>query len=161
MKGIFNIIKITSNYMYWISAVALVCIMFLTVSDVILRPFSSAFPGTYDLTVILGGIVAGFAIPVSTYKRTHVYMGFFIDNLSARWKKIVEAISQCFAILLFLVIGWNLILYGIKIYKSGELSPTIRFVVHPFVIGMGVACLFNCLVILVQIIEHFVKEENV
>lgn len=161
MKAIFNIIKSISNYMYWISALAIVCIILLTVLDVIGRIFYSPVYGTFDLTTLLGGVVAGFAIPLSTLKGAHVYMGFFIDSVSARWKKILTPISQCFGIVLFLILGWNLILYGMKTYKSGELSFTIRFPTYPFIISMGLACLVNCLVILVQLVEPFVKEENV
>jgi TRAP-type C4-dicarboxylate transport system permease small subunit len=64
--------------------------MVLTTSDIILRIFYKPILATYDLTIILAGIVAGFAIPLSTLKGAHVYMGFFIDNIPSRFKNEVS-----------------------------------------------------------------------
>jgi len=160
MKGFFATIKFFSNYMYYVSAVALAFIMLLTVSDVVSRLFYRPIIGVYDLTVLMGGIVIGFAIPFSTWKKVHVHMTFLTDMVSPVWRKVLMSITHCLAIFLFLVFGCNLILYGVKLYETGEVSQTIHLPFYPAVLGIGVACLINCIVLLDRLIVIFRQEEK-
>jgi TRAP-type C4-dicarboxylate transport system permease small subunit len=160
MKVIFTIIKLLSNYMYWIAGVALGCILFLTVADVIMRMFNRPITGIYDLTMLLGGIVVGFSVPHSTWKKAHIYMDFLIDKGSPGVKKILTTITTCCGIFLFLMLGWELILFGIRLHQVGEVSGDLHLPIYPFTLGIGVSFLLNTLVLLDQLVGVFWKEEN-
>lgn len=155
MKGFFPAIKALSSYMYWISGFALVCIMLITVSDVILRAFNRPIAGVYDLTILMAGVVIGFAIPFSTWKRAHVRMIFFIEKVSPDWKKGLMVLTCFLGIFIFFLIGRSLLLYGIRLYKAGEVSMTVHLPFYPVVFGMGVSCLINSMVLLYQLIGIF------
>ena len=72
-----KIIKGLSRFMYWIAGAALTAIVFLTVSDVILRLFKQPILGTYEIVSLLGAVVIGFAIPQTSIDRGQVLMDFF------------------------------------------------------------------------------------
>jgi TRAP-type C4-dicarboxylate transport system permease small subunit len=152
MKVFFVALKNLSRYMYWISGLALVCLMLLTVSDVILRAFGAPIAGVYDLTLLFAGVVIGFAIPFTTWKRAHVRMVFLIDQLSSSWKKVLMTLTYVLGIFLFLVVGRGLLLYGARIYSAGEVTMTVHLPFYPVVFGIGVSCLINCIVLLKQLI---------
>ncbi len=161
MKKIFALTKAFGTYFYWISGVALGCILLLTVADVILRGIlNRPITGIYDLTVLLGGVVVGLAIPLTTWKKAHVYMDFLIDRSSPGLKKILTIITTCCGIFLFFMLGWDLILFGIRLYKVGEVSGTIHLPIYPFTLGIGVSFLLTTLVLLHQLVAVFQKEEN-
>lgn len=155
MERFFTAIKVLSSYIYWLSGIALVCVMLLTVSDVILRYFGSPILGVYDLTVLIGGIIIGFALPLSTLKNVHVEMEFLLDKIPPGWEKVLRVISRCLEIFLFLLLGWNLILYGAKLYRVGEVSSTIYLPLYPVVLGIGVSCFINSLVLFYQLVTIF------
>ncbi len=146
--------------MYWISGVALACLMFLTVSDVVLRVFNRPITGVYDLTMLLGGVIIGLAIPFSTWKGAHVYMGFFIESVPEAWRRIILPVTYGLGIFLFLLLGYRLIVYGTRLYEQGEVSLTVHIPLYPVVVGIGVSCLINTLVLLEQLMAVFGKEER-
>lgn len=160
MDGVFKSIKALSKYMSWISGAALAFLMLLTVSDVIGRFFDNPITGTYDMTGLLGGVIIGLAIPFSTWKGTHVHMGFFIDSAPAKLKKVLLPITHSLGILLFLLIGWNIVVYGKSLYRSGDVSPTMHLPLYPVITCIGIACLVNCLILLHRLVELFGKEER-
>jgi TRAP-type C4-dicarboxylate transport system permease small subunit len=155
LKGFFSAIKAWSDYMYWISGFALACIMLITTGDVILRAFNRPIAGVYDLTMFLGGVVIGLAIPRTTWKRAHVRMVFFIEKVPSGWKKVLMALTSVLGIFIFLLIGRSLLLYGLSIHKAREVSMTIHLPFYPVVYGMGVSCLINSIVILYQLLGIF------
>jgi TRAP-type C4-dicarboxylate transport system permease small subunit len=160
MNRIFAATKTLSQYMYWISGVALACLMLLTVSDVVLRIFNRPITGVYDLTMMLGGVIIGLAIPLSTWKGSHVYMGFFIEAVPPKWRKAVLPVTHGLGIFLFLLLGWRLMMYGIRLYQQGEVSLTIHIPLYPVVFSVGISCLLSSLVVLEQLLAVFAKEEK-
>ncbi|OPY74308.1 MAG: Tripartite ATP-independent periplasmic transporter [Syntrophorhabdus sp. PtaU1.Bin058] len=160
MNPIFTVTKTLVKYLHWIAGIALVCLMLLTVFDVVGRAFNRPITGVYDLTVLLGAVVIGFAIPMSTQKHMHVYMEFFVDSVPLKWKKTIQTFTYCLGIFLFLLIGWNLMKYGLTLYQRGEVSSTIYIPIYPVVLGMGVSFFLNCFVLLRQLTTVFGKEEE-
>lgn len=160
MKKFFDSIKALSRYLFWIAGVALGCCMFLTVFDIIMRIFGRPIVGVYDIVGLLGGIFIGLAIPNSTWEKVHIRMAFFTAKVSSNWKKGLMIVTRCLGIFLFLLLAWALILYGIRLYEVGEVSLTMHLTFYPIVLGIGVSCLINSLVLLYQLIANFRKDEE-
>jgi TRAP-type C4-dicarboxylate transport system permease small subunit len=160
VKGFFAAIKTLSRYMYWISGVALVGIMLITVGDVVLRIFNRPIAGVYDLTIFLAGIVIGLAIPFSTWRRAHVRMLFLIEKVSSGWRKVLMTLTYILGIFMFLAVGRSLLPYGLRLYQAGEVSMTIHLPFYPVVFGIGVSCFINCIVLFHQLIGIFREGEK-
>lgn len=147
MKTVVSIINGLSRLMYWIAGLALIGIMFLTVSDVILREFKVPILGTYEIVSLLGAIVIGFAIPQTTKERGHVLMDFLIEKLPFGGQKVFHFLSRILAIFTFLIIGWNLWGLGHDLYRHGEVSLTLKIPEYPIAYGIGICCFIECLVL--------------
>ena len=50
-------------------------------------------------------------------------------------------------IVLFVTVGWNLLLYGADLQRSGEVSLTLQLPFYPVVYAVGVCSLFEALVL--------------
>ncbi|MCK7469056.1 MAG: TRAP transporter small permease [Desulfosudis oleivorans] len=70
-----------SGFINVIAGIAITFIMFLTVLDVILRSFRRPIVGTYELVAFSGAVVVGFAIPLTSWMRGHIYVDFFTGKL--------------------------------------------------------------------------------
>lgn len=153
MEGIFNIIKKLSRLMYWIAAVAIVSIVFLTVTDVILRRFRMPIDWAYEVVVLLGAIAIGFSVPQTTIDKGHVLMDFFTERLSSKWKRIFSTITRCLGILIFAIFGWRIFPYGNNLWRSGQVSPILLLPEYPVAYGIGICCFVVCLILFYDLVQ--------
>jgi len=140
-------------FMYGIAGVALAGIMFLTVADVFLRLFKLPIMGTYEIVSLLGAVVIGFAIPQTTLERGHVLMDFLTERLSFGGQRVLHLVTRLLAILIFLIIGWNLFILGNDLLKAGQVSLTLKLPEYPVAYGIAFCCLFQCLVLLADLVK--------
>lgn len=155
MKGIFKIVLKFSRWMNMVAGVFLAFIVLITVADVILRSFKRPILGTYELVALSGAIIIGFSIPITSWLKGHIYVDFFILKLPQAGRKIFGIITKCMGIGLFLVMGSNLIILGMELYKSGEVSPTLHIPFYFVVYAIGVCCFFQCAVLFCDIVKIF------
>ena len=153
MRGLLSSVKGLSRFFNLISGITLTLMMSLTVSDVILRFFRRPIVGTYELVAFSGAVVIGFSIPLTSWVRGHVYVDFLILRFSQKTRNIFNIITRCLAIWLFLMIGWNLLKYGMDLYRSGEVSPTLEIPFYPVAYGIGICCFIQCLVLFCDILK--------
>jgi TRAP-type C4-dicarboxylate transport system permease small subunit len=83
----------------------------------------------------------------------HVNVDFLTLKLSPKARKISSSITKCLGIILFLIIGWNLILLGMDFHKVGEVTPTRHLPIYPVLYGVGVCCFFESFVLLCDIVK--------
>lgn len=136
-----------------IAAVALAFMILLTVADVILRSFRKPIIGTYEIVALLGAVIIGFSIPFTSWMKGHINVDFFILKLPPRGRKIFSLVTKCLGIGLFLIIGWNLIILGMDLYKAREVTPTRHIPFYPILYGIGICCFFQCLVLFGDIVK--------
>jgi TRAP-type C4-dicarboxylate transport system permease small subunit len=153
MKGFLNQVKGISNFLNIIAGISLTFLMLLTVTDVILRSFRRPVVGTYELVAFAGAVVIGFAMPMTSWLRAHIFVDFFILKFSQKGRNIFNIATRCVVIMLFFLIGWNLIKYGMDLQKSGEVSLTLQMPFYPVAYGVGVCCFIQCLVMVCDIVK--------
>jgi len=76
VERLLNSVGRLSRFINVIAGIAITFIMFLTVLDVILRFFRRPIVGTYELVAFSGAVVIGFAIPLTSWMRGHIYVDF-------------------------------------------------------------------------------------
>jgi TRAP-type C4-dicarboxylate transport system permease small subunit len=153
MKGFLNAVYKISRFLDILAGISLILLMFLTVIDVILRGFNRPIVGTYELVAFLGAVVIGFSTPFSSWVRAHIYVDVFILKFSQTTRGVFHIITRCLVVLLFFLIGWNMMKYGWDLQGSGEVSPTLQMPFYPVVYGVGICCFVQCLVMVCDIVK--------
>jgi TRAP-type C4-dicarboxylate transport system permease small subunit len=120
-----------------------------------LRLFKRPIVGTYELVAFSGAIVIGFSLPLTSWLRAHIFVDFFILKFSKKVQNGFNIATRCVVIVLFLLIAWNLIRYGMDLHKSGEVSATLRMPFYPIAYGIAVSCFIQCLVMVCDIVKIF------
>ena len=146
-----HIVSTLSKWMNVISGVALIFMILLTVADVILRSFRTPVVGTFELVAFSGAVVIGFSLPFTSWLKGHIYVDFLILELPPKARRIVTVFTRCLGIGLFLVIASNLMILGMELYNSGEVSPTLHVPFYLVVYGIGICCFVQCLVLVCDI----------
>jgi TRAP-type C4-dicarboxylate transport system permease small subunit len=146
MKGFLSVVKGVCTFLNVIAGISLTFLMLLTIADVVLRFFKMPIPGTYEMVAYSGAIVIGFSLPFTSWLRGHIFVDFLVLSFSKKTQNIFNLTTRCIVIALFLLLGWNLMKYGVDLFKSGEVTPTLRLPFYPIAYGVGVCCFMECLV---------------
>ena len=153
MEGFLGKIKWISQILNVIAGISLTFLMLLTIADVILRLFKKPVVGTYELVAFSGAVVIGFAMPLTSFIRQHIFVDFFILKFSQKVRNIFNICTRCLVIALFLLIGWNMFKYARDLQKSGEVSLTLQMPFYPVAYGVGFCFFILCLVFVCDIIK--------
>lgn len=146
MKGFLSVVKGICTFLNVIAGISLTFLMLLTIADVALRFFKMPIPGTYEMVAYSGAIVIGFSLPLTSWLRGHIFVDFLVLNFSKKVQNIFNLATRCLVIALFLLLGWNLMKYGVDLFRSGEVTPTLRLPFYPIAYGVGLCCFIECLV---------------
>jgi TRAP-type C4-dicarboxylate transport system permease small subunit len=155
VERLLNSVGRLSRLINVIAGIAITFMMLLTVLDVILRSFRRPIVGTYELVAFSGAVVVGFAIPLTSWLRGHIYVDFFTSKLPKTARSVFNLITRAMGIALFLLIGWNLIKVGMDLQQTGEVSLTLQLPFYPVAYGVAVSCFVQCLVLLADIVKIF------
>lgn len=143
-----------------IAAMAIVAMMSLTCADVILRMFRKPIPGTYEIVSFLGAVAVSFAMAHTTAERGHVAVSLIVQLFPKRLQGIIEGVISIFGIILFGLIAWQSVLYGIDCQRSGEVSLTLQLPFYPVIYGLAVGAVVVCLVLLANLLEAIGKVKD-
>jgi TRAP-type C4-dicarboxylate transport system permease small subunit len=127
--------------------------MLLTTLDVILRIFKSPIVGTYELVAFTGGIIIGFAVPMTSWMRAHIYVDFLVQKLPEGRRNIANIFTRLMVIAFFIIASVNLFKHGFYLFKTHEVSPTLQLPFYPVVLGIAVACVLECFVLIADIVK--------
>jgi TRAP-type C4-dicarboxylate transport system permease small subunit len=153
MKRFLDAVKGTSSVLSAVAGAALAFLMLLTVADVVLRLFGHPIVGTYELVAVSGAVAIGLSLPITSWVRGHIYVDSFVARLP-RVPRVAFAVATRMLVLgLFLVIGWNLFKYAGSLRRAGEVTPTLHVPFYPVVIGLGVSCLVECVVMIADVVK--------
>jgi TRAP-type C4-dicarboxylate transport system permease small subunit len=153
LERLLNEVGRLSRFINVIAGVAITFIMLLTVLDVILRSFRRPIVGTYELVAFSGAVVVGFAIPLTSWMRGHIYVDFFTGKLPKTARTLFNLATRGMAIGLFFLIGWNLVKMGMDLQQSGEVSLTLQLPFYPVAYGVAVSCFVQCLVLMMDMVK--------
>ncbi|MEO0247991.1 MAG: TRAP transporter small permease [candidate division WOR-3 bacterium] len=144
-----------SRYFLVVGEIALTFMMCLTVADVILRSFKRPIVGTYELVAFSAAVAIGFSLPLTSWMRGHVYVDLVTERLSSKARDALNIATRCIVLILFGLIGWRLMKYGINLHRVKEVSMTLQMPFYPVAFGLGVCCFTQCLVMFCDIVKIF------
>jgi TRAP-type C4-dicarboxylate transport system permease small subunit len=150
-----RVVSWLSRYMTVVAGASLVFVMLLTVLDVILRYFGNPITGVYDLVALGGAVVIGFSIPFAAERRVHVFMEMLQQVQNRTVKQVLAVFTRLIAVIISVLIGWNLFRLGLGFHTTGEASLTIQIAYYPIAIGLAVCFFLQTLVFVVQMLEVF------
>jgi TRAP-type C4-dicarboxylate transport system permease small subunit len=142
-----------SRYLNVLAGISLTFLMLLTIADVILRGVNRPVTGAYELVAFAGALVVGFSLPQTALLKAHIYIDFLVLTFPQKVQNIFNTTTRCAVILLFFLIGWNLLAFGWDLQKSGEVSLTLQMPFYPVAYGVGVSCFIQCLVMVLDIVK--------
>jgi TRAP-type C4-dicarboxylate transport system permease small subunit len=158
MKGYLALVRKVDGWMNTVAEFVLFFMMMLTVADVILRSFGSAILGTYELVAVAGAIVVGFSVPQTSWDRGHVYVDFLIENRSTAVRNAFNIGTRIVGTILFAFLSYRLMIKGIHLQKTGEVSLTLHIPYYPAAMGLALCFFVECFTLIGDVVKIFTVE---
>lgn len=129
----------------FIACIALVLLTGLAAGNMLFRVVYVPIPGSYELIGFLGALAVAFALAFTQIRGGHIIVNIVSDHFSARVNRVLDQINYAVNTIFFGLITWQIFKWSLKIWRSGEVSETLRIVYHPFIaavaLGFGVLSL--------------------
>jgi TRAP-type C4-dicarboxylate transport system permease small subunit len=156
MAGIVTIDK----SLYVIAGIVLACMIILTLFDVILRNFGHPITGSMEFIQYGGCIVFAFSIPYGTLLGCQIVVDIITEKLSPGKKRIIDVITRCVGIIIFLFIAYNFFVYGIEVRHSGERTASFKIPYYPFSFALSFSFLLQGLTVFRDLIKTVKGADN-
>ena len=160
MKSFTTAIASINKLLYVIAGVVLACMITLTLFDVILRNFGHPITGSMEFIQYGGAIVFGFSIPYGTLLGAQVIVDIITEKLSPENKRVLDAITRCVGILIFLFVAYNFLSYGIDVKKTGERTASFKIPYYPFAYALSLSFFMQSLTIFCDLLKTIKGAEN-
>jgi TRAP-type C4-dicarboxylate transport system permease small subunit len=143
-----------------VGGIALAGMVFLTCANIFLRAIWEPVKGTYELMGFFGAIVTAFALGYTQMKRGHVGIDLVVNRFSPRTRKILNGINYFICMIFFALAGWEIAKWATTLWKTGEITETLRIIYFPFTYGLSLGCGVLSLVLLTDLLKLFAQGKD-
>jgi len=134
-----------------LAGMILALMFLLTLAEVLLRFLWNPIPGSYELISMLGGLVIGLSIPYTSQRQGHVNVDFMVNKCAEMVQLLVSGVTRTLALIFFALVGWSLVVMGMDLRVTKEVSQQLRLPLYPVAFGLGLAFLIQAVQFLLDI----------
>ncbi|MBP8625084.1 MAG: TRAP transporter small permease [Syntrophorhabdaceae bacterium] len=161
MKYLTAISDFLNKIFMVLGAISVLALMVLATGNVVLRIFSAPFGGAYEIVSFIGAIVIAFALGYTQQRKNHIVVDILTERFPKKIHKVLDIINYFITMIFFSLISWQIFLYGVKVWRSGELSETLKVIYHPFVFCVALGFAVFSFTLLIDLLKSLLlKEEN-
>ena len=155
MLALEKISRILNLLFIWGAGICLAAMILITCANIFLRLVWIPIRGTYELMGFFGAIVTAFSLGYTQMKKAHTRVDILVDSFSNKTQVILNAVNQFICTIFFVVAGWFIAKYAATLWRTGEVTETLRIVYYPFTYGVAGGCFLIALVMFVEILKLF------
>ena len=149
-----------SRWFEWIGLVGLLVMMVVTCIDVVgAKVFRCPLMGSIDIVQLGQTVAIAFAASMALILGRHVQVEFFVRLLPRRLGAVINSCILLLGLVLFMVILWQMSVFGYSLQTSGDTSATIYIPYYPFAYGIALACIPVCLVFLWEFLKSLKRRK--
>lgn len=155
IRIIFKIAKLANKVSSW----CIFFIMAITVTDIFGRYFFNVpIAGVFEVTEVTLSIMVFLSLAYTHICRGHVRIDFFISKLSKKNQKYVEGVVYFLSFILIGLLTWQLWVYALRLFKSGNVSGVLEIPFWPILLIMVFGSLVYAITLAIDFIQIFWEE---
>jgi TRAP-type C4-dicarboxylate transport system permease small subunit len=155
-----NISRLLNETLVWIAGGLLVGMIALTCANIFLRLVWTPIKGTFELMGFFGAVVTAFALGYTQMKKGHTAIDIVVNLFSARTQKCLSGANRFICMVFFAIVGWHVATWATTIWKTGEVTETLRIIFFPFTYAVAAGCFILSLVLLVDFLKTVTQQEG-
>ena len=159
--GFLEKIRIILNRVFiWVAGLCLAAMILMTCANIFLRIVWIPLKGTYELMGYFGALVTAFALGYTQMKKGHIAVDVLVTLFKPKAQKLLQAISCLICTIFFSIAGWQIFQYGTTLWRTGEVTETLRIAYYPFAYGVAGGCLLLALVMLIEFLQLLFRRQE-
>jgi len=109
------------------------------VANMVLRPFGHPIQGSFELMGFGAASVAALGLANSQEKKVHICVDILFVKFPPTLKRILASLGNILCSIFFGMAAWRITLLAIRLWRSGEVSETLRIPFYPFtaIVALG------------------------
>ncbi len=160
MKHLEAINGFLNKILMILGGIAVLALMALATGNVVLRIFHIPYRGAYEIVSFLGAIVIAFALGYTQKRKDHIVVDILTDKFPKGLNRVLDTINYFVTMIFFGVIAWQIFIWGMKIWESGELSETLKIIYHPFIFSVSAGFSVLSLTLLIDFLKAIMMREE-
>ena len=157
MEFLDKISHIVNKLFIWVAGFFLVVMILLTCANIFLRIVWIPVKGTFELMGFFGAIVTALALGYTQMKRGHVGIDILVNQFSKKTQRILNAANYFICMIFFALAGWQICKWATTLWKTGEVTETLRIIFYPFTYGVALGCILLAFVLLVDFLKMLIQ----
>lgn len=143
----------TNTILIFIAGLFLIAMMALTCANIFLRSIWLPIRGTFELMGFFGAVVGAFSLGHTQLTHGHIAVDILVRRFPALFCVFLSGLNNLLCTLFFGLVSWQLLKKTFILYRTGEVTETLRIAYYPFTAGVAVGCAFLALVCLVNLLK--------
>ena len=161
MRVLEKISRILNRTFVLIAGAFMVAMILITCANIFLRIVWVPIKGTFELMGFFGAVATALVLGHTQMKKAHISVDILVNGLSPRIRTVFNGVNYLICMIFFAVLGWQISRLATTLWKTGEVTETLRIVYYPFTYGVAFGCLLLALVLLVDLLKLFFTKNEV
>jgi TRAP-type C4-dicarboxylate transport system permease small subunit len=132
----------------------------LTCANIFLRIVWLPIKGTFELMGYCGAVITAFALGYTQVKKAHIGVDVLVLRFSEKTQRILNAVNSSVCTVFFALVAWRVAKYAMTLWKTGEVTETLRIIYYPFTYGVALGCAVLSLVCLTEFLKSLMPERK-
>lgn len=154
MESLLRIRDRCNSLMAAVAGVFLVSMVALTCANIVLRIVWLPIRGTFELMGFFGAMVTAFALGATQVGRGHIAVSVLVDRFPPRVRGVLEGVNDLVCTLFFALVAWQVADKAATLWRTGEVTETLRFPYYPFTAGVALGFAMLAAVTLTDLIRR-------
>jgi len=155
MRVLEKISRILNQMFLLIAGAFMAAMILITCANIFLRIVWVPVKGTFELMGFFGAVATAFVLGYTQLKKAHISVDILVNRFSPRIRTVFNGINYFVCMVFFAVLGWQISGLATNLWKTGEVTETLRIVYYPFTYGVALGCFLLALVLLVDLLKLF------
>ena len=143
-----------------IAGCLLAVMVILTCANIFFRIVWLPIRGTFELMGYLGAVVTAFALGFTQMKRGHIAVDILILGFPPKVKRALDALNSIICLFFFSIVSWQIAKYATNLWRTGEVTETLRIIYYPFTYAVALGCAVLALVFLIGFLKSVFGKED-
>lgn len=144
----------------WIAGSILLVMIFLTCANIFMRRVWTPLLGTFELMGYFGAIVTAFALGYTQIKKGHIAVDVLVLRFSEKTRACLNSINNFICMIFFALVAWQITRYATTLWKTGEVTETLKIIYYPFTYGVALGCALFSLIFLTDFLKCFFQRKG-
>ena len=160
METLDRISELLNRVLTWIGGFFLTGMIVLTCANIIFRMVWIPIRGTFELMGYFGAIITAFALGYTQINRGHIAVDVIVLRFSEKTRRILHSINSLICTVFFALVTWQIAKYATTLWKTGEVTETLRIIYYPFTYGVALGCALLSLVFLTDSLKSVLEKRE-